>query len=149
MGSSTSRQNNYVTVPTFEKLVMNWEIRNFRKILEDSTSPRLVQEVSMEFEAGRSVRITKTNFRFFIIPLSSNPYVIVILFAYVIVELLKPKVDCPSKWRIALEKSDPDSLNLVLQHIQSKRSTKTVAVDVNVSFVKVDGSAPALSRSEI
>jgi hypothetical protein len=67
MGSSSSRQNNYVTVPAFEKLVMNWEIRNFRKILEDSSDSRLVQEVSMEFEAGRSVGIIKTKFRFFII----------------------------------------------------------------------------------
>jgi hypothetical protein len=69
----------------------------------------------------------------------------------VIVELLKPKVDCPSKWCISLEKAQhyyPDSLNIVLKHIEGKSSTKTVAVDVNVSFVKVDGSASP-SRSEI
>jgi hypothetical protein len=66
------------------------------------------------------------------------------------VELLKPKVDCPSKWCIALEKSPyPESLNIVLTHIESKTSATTVAVDVNVSFVKVDGSAAAPFRCEI
>jgi hypothetical protein len=40
---------------------MNWEVRNFRKILDGSnrTDASLVQEVSMEFEAGHSVNMKK------------------------------------------------------------------------------------------
>jgi hypothetical protein len=59
MGSSSYRTKGFVTVPAFEELVMNWEVRNFRKILDgsDRTGSRLVQEVSMEFEAGHSVNM--------------------------------------------------------------------------------------------
>jgi hypothetical protein len=131
---------------------MDWEIRNFRKMLQDSSSNlRLLQEVSLEFEAGRSVHELLKQTLDSLSYLYLQIHVIVILFAYatVTVELLKPKVNCPSKWSIALEKSHPDSLKLVLKHIQGRSWTRTFAVDVNVSFGKVDGSAPALSRSEI
>jgi hypothetical protein len=61
MGSSSYRTRSFVTVPAFEELVMNWEVRNFRKILDGSnlTDASLVQEVSMEFEAGHSVNMKK------------------------------------------------------------------------------------------